>query len=108
MKVVYEAASLIEAYVGIAAPPRAAGARIADLVARHGVDLGPALDRFRQRLDLLGRAGVDLSKAEFSAEFGRTLEYYTGFVFEIELPGEGRRGRIALVFNSDLRPKAMK
>ncbi len=90
-----EAASLIEAYVGIAAPPRAAGARIADLVARHGVDLGPALDRFRQRLDLLGRAGVDLSKAEFSAEFGRTLEYYTGFVFEIELPGEGQRGRIA-------------
>jgi ATP phosphoribosyltransferase regulatory subunit len=91
----HEAAELIEAYVGITAPPRAAGARIADLATRRNVDLGDALDAFRRRLDLMGRAGVDLGKAEFSAEFGRTLEYYTGFVFEMELPGEGRSGRIA-------------
>jgi ATP phosphoribosyltransferase regulatory subunit len=33
--------------------------------------------------------------ADFSAEFGRTLEYYTGFVFEIASPELGPSSPIA-------------
>ena len=33
--------------------------------------------------------------ATFSAEFGRNLEYYTGFVFEISVPELGPRSPIA-------------
>ena len=43
----------------------------------------PALDAFQRRLDLLERAGIDIGRRDFSAEFGRNLEYYTGFVFEM-------------------------
>ena len=50
------------------------------------IGLTDALQAYQRRLELLRRAGVDTSTAEFSAEFGRTLEYYTGFVFEVFVP----------------------
>ena len=39
--------------------------------------------------------GIDVTKLVFSAEFGRNLEYYTGFVFEITVPGLGPQSPIA-------------
>ncbi len=32
---------------------------------------------------------------QFAADFGRQFEYYSGFVFQIELPGRGVAGQIA-------------
>ena len=43
-----------------------------------------AFAAYERRLSLLTAAGVDLGTADFSAEFGRNLEYYTGFTFQIE------------------------
>ncbi|RME96798.1 MAG: hypothetical protein D6773_16670 [Alphaproteobacteria bacterium] len=57
--------------------------------------MGLAIDSYRRRLDCLKGAGVDLGMLEFCAEFGRDLEYYSGFVFQVELPGMGRAGQIA-------------
>lgn len=78
-----ETAALIESYIGVAAPARAAGARLKDLMRDQDIDISAALDVFHRRLQLLSDAGVDVVHADFSAEFGRTLEYYTGFVFEV-------------------------
>ncbi|NJO13052.1 MAG: hypothetical protein HC872_05830, partial [Gammaproteobacteria bacterium] len=50
---------------------------------------------FQRRLDLIAKAGVDLGDAQFSAEFGRNLEYYTGFVFEVIAPALGPKSPIA-------------
>ena len=55
----------------------------------------PGLDAFQRRLDLIAKAGVDLAAAEFSAEFGRNLEYYTGFVFEVIAPALGAKSPVA-------------
>ncbi len=90
-----EAANLIEAYVGITAPPRAAGARIADLIAESGIDLAKELDDFRKRIERMAEAGIDFANAEFSAEFGRNLEYYSGLVFELNVEGMTDRFPIA-------------
>ncbi len=87
--------ALIEAYIAVTAPPKAAGARIEDLMRERGIDLGPALSAYQKRLDLMMEAGLELAGAEFSAEFGRDLEYYTGLVFEIEVPDMGKAGQIA-------------
>jgi ATP phosphoribosyltransferase regulatory subunit len=38
---------------------------------------------------LIEKNGVDLSRARFETGFGRTLEYYTGFVFELRASGGG-------------------
>ena len=59
------------------------------------VDLSHALEAFARRLELLRAAGVDVADATFSAEFGRDLEYYTGFVFEVIVPELGEKSPIA-------------
>jgi len=90
-----QTAALIESYVAIKAPVRDAGRRIEALQRPNRIDLGPALDAFRRRLDLLEAAGIATAGATFSAEFGRDLEYYTGFVFEISVPRLGPRSPVA-------------
>lgn len=90
-----EAADLIEAYLGVKAPARAAGARLQDLMLGRGVDLGRAFDVYHRRLQNFSKAGLDLSRFKFSAEFGRNLEYYTGFVFEVIVPSLGEKSPVA-------------
>lgn len=76
-------AELIESYLTISAPVRAAAARIKDLFQRNNVDVSDALDNFERRLSLLIKGDPAMAQATFDAEFGRHFEYYTGFVFEI-------------------------
>jgi ATP phosphoribosyltransferase regulatory subunit len=90
-----ETAALIEGYVAIKAPAREAADRIRRLVEARGIDISAGLDAFRRRLGLLAKAGVGLADAEFSAEFGRSLEYYTGFVFEVIAPALGPKSPVA-------------
>jgi ATP phosphoribosyltransferase regulatory subunit len=86
---------LIEDYLAVAGPPRAAMARIDDLMEVAGLDLGDALDTAQRRVDIFTEGGIDLGDTEFHSEFGRDLEYYSGFVFQIEIPEAGRSGQIA-------------
>ena len=90
-----ETAALIESYVAVKAPARVAVERLAHLARSHRIDLAAGLDAFRRRLDLIEQAGVAIADAEFSAEFGRSLEYYTGFVFEIIAPALGPKSPVA-------------
>jgi ATP phosphoribosyltransferase regulatory subunit len=88
-------AALIEGYTALKVPAREAAGRIEALIRPHNLDLGDALGAFRRRLDLLDAAGVDTKDAAFAAEFGRSLEYYTGFVFEIVAPELGPKSAVA-------------
>jgi len=88
-------AKVIEAYIAIEAAPHRAHEAIAALAGEARLEIGDALDRFARRLTLMAEAGLDADAAVFSAEFGRNLEYYTGLVFQFELPGRGKAGRIA-------------
>jgi ATP phosphoribosyltransferase regulatory subunit len=90
-----DAARLIETYVAVKAPAQAAARRLAEIARANGGGFETALAAFERRLARLAEAGIDLARAEFSAEFGRALEYYTGFVFEIVAPGLGRLSPVA-------------
>lgn len=90
-----ETAALIEGYVAVKSPAREAAARIGGIMRGRNIDIAAGLDAFQRRLDLIGKAGVDLADAEFSAEFGRNLEYYTGFVFEVIAPSLGFKSPVA-------------
>jgi ATP phosphoribosyltransferase regulatory subunit len=90
-----DTARLIESYTALKAPAREAAGRLEALVRPHRLDLGEVLAAFRRRLDLLDAAGVDSQGAVFAAEFGRDLEYYTGFVFEIVAPALGPDSPVA-------------
>jgi ATP phosphoribosyltransferase regulatory subunit len=90
-----ETAALIESYTALKAPALEAASRIEALTRSHKLDLGGVLGAFRRRLDLLDDHGVDTKDAAFAAEFGRNLEYYTGFVFEIVAPALGPDSPVA-------------
>jgi ATP phosphoribosyltransferase regulatory subunit len=78
-----EQAELIETALSISGPAGDALARLRALTAMGGADITPALDRFEARLAALESAGVDAAALPFDAAFGRNLEYYEGFVFEV-------------------------
>jgi ATP phosphoribosyltransferase regulatory subunit len=80
-------AGLIETALSIKGSAGNALARLRALTAEGDADITPALDRFEARLTALDRAGVDAAALPFDAAFGRNLEYYEGFVFEITAPG---------------------
>lgn len=88
-------AQFIASYVAIVAPARASARRVQELATLMGIDIGAAIEAYEQRLGLIASAGIDLDHAEFSADFGRALEYYTGFVFEVVTPCLGRKSPVA-------------
>ena len=90
-----ETANAIESYVAVKTPARAAVRELNRLLRQYRIDLAEPLRAFQRRLDDLDTAGVITDEAEFSAEFGRNLEYYTGFVFEIVVPELGRKAPLA-------------
>ena len=87
--------------------------RVADEVRRlappdHGVDA--ALAAHARRLDALTARGVDPASLRFRGAFGRSLDYYTGLVFEVRdgdavLAGGGRYdGLLSLLGASEPAP----
>ncbi len=90
-----EAAGLIAAFMEVSCPAEEAVARVRKVVKAGSIDIDDALDRLEARLAVLKKAGVDLSTATFSTGFGRTLEYYTGHVFEIRVRALGDEAVIA-------------
>ena len=77
-----ETAALIEAYVRTKTAVPQAPAVLRKLVGKGSAAFNEALDAYERRAMLLGESGVDMGAADFSAEFGRSVGYYTGFVFE--------------------------
>ncbi len=80
----------IDDYLAIRGSPDAAATALATLAAEVGGEFAQAVDRYKRRNRLLAEAGVAADGLEFSSVFGRSLEYYTGFVFQIEVEaGDG-------------------
>jgi len=90
-----DAADFIARYVAISSPARTAGTRIAELVNGAPSGSSAALETYDRRLALLANAGIDLDRVTFSAEFGRSLAYYTGLVFEVRSTALGPQSPVA-------------
>ena len=78
-------AQLIERVFSVSGPATRAAQELRQITSGLGIDT--ALDRFESRLDALADHGADPAGLTFDADFGRNLEYYDGFVFEMALPG---------------------
>ena len=76
------AVKAIEAYLAIEGDPVSV-LKDLDKVAK-GARYAQALDQFRRRLAAMTKLGLKPESFSFAATFGRNLEYYTGFVFQIE------------------------
>lgn len=76
-------ADAVAALLDISGPAPQALAKVRSLLGTIGIDLGPQLARMEARLATLKSLGVDSARVQFTAHFGRNMEYYTGFVFEV-------------------------
>lgn len=82
-------AALIDDLMAIKGPARDVSQRLRALTDRVGIDIGATIDTFERRLSLIEAAGVPPDDLVFDASFGRNLEYYDGFVFEMRANGVG-------------------
>ncbi len=96
-----EAHSALRAFLAIRTPLRDAAAALTEFSRRHEIDLGAALGRFSERANTLMLQATDEVEFRFDASFGRPLEYYSGFVYEVRdaatgstLAGGGRYDRL--------------
>jgi ATP phosphoribosyltransferase regulatory subunit len=76
-------AESIAKLLAISGPAEAAIADIRALTKSVGVSLEPQLKAMHARLETLKSLGVAPERISFAARFGRNMEYYTGFVFEL-------------------------
>ncbi|HWL31345.1 MAG TPA: ATP phosphoribosyltransferase regulatory subunit [Xanthobacteraceae bacterium] len=81
-----ETRTLIEKFLAISGDPDEAAAELRSLATSAGLKLDAALDLFESRTGFLAARGVDVGRIRFSTAFGRGLDYYTGFVFELHDP----------------------
>jgi ATP phosphoribosyltransferase regulatory subunit len=85
-----EMRTLIERFLAVAGTPDDAVASLRTLTEDAGLSLDPALDLFESRTGFLAASGVDVTRIRFETGFGRGVDYYTGFVFELH----DRQGRV--------------
>jgi ATP phosphoribosyltransferase regulatory subunit len=78
-------ADAIAAYLDVKVPASQAADTLRKLARTASVSLDPAIAALERRLGLIERHGVSLNRATFAAQFGRNMEYYTGFVFEFRV-----------------------
>lgn len=84
-----EAAALIDAYIRARLPATETSAALRKLVGEKNKGFVAAIAAYERRCGLLAESGIDMSAVDFSAEFGRSVGYYTGFVFEIVVDALG-------------------
>jgi ATP phosphoribosyltransferase regulatory subunit len=94
-------ARILERYLAISGDPKAALSAVKALARQSRLDIGGAVDRFAARNEAFAGHGIDLRQLSFAADFGRRLDYYTGFVFEMHasrgakpIVGGGRYDRL--------------
>jgi ATP phosphoribosyltransferase regulatory subunit len=81
-------ADLISSFLGVKAPAGQAVEALRKLAKTAGVSLDAPIAALERRFGLIERHGFNLARATFATQFGRNMEYYTGFVFEFRANGE--------------------
>jgi len=84
-----DALTLIKRFLGIGGDPVEAIAQLRALAADAKLDLTAAIDQLDARVGLMARRGIAIGSVRFATAFGRGLDYYTGFEFELHRKGNG-------------------
>ena len=84
-----DALATIKRFLAIAGDPDDAIARLRALADDAKLDITAAIDQFESRVGFMAARGIDTRLTRFSTSFGRGLDYYTGFEFELHAKGNG-------------------
>jgi ATP phosphoribosyltransferase regulatory subunit len=78
--------TLIRRFLAVSGSPKEGASALRALLREAGLDLSAALELFESRIAFLADRGVPVDRITFSPGYGRGVDYYTGFVFELHDP----------------------
>ena len=84
-----DALAIIRRFLSIAGDPRDAITQLRSLASDAKLDIMAAIDALESRVGFMAARGIDTALTRFSTAFGRGLDYYTGFEFELHAKGNG-------------------
>ncbi|HWX86070.1 MAG TPA: ATP phosphoribosyltransferase regulatory subunit [Xanthobacteraceae bacterium] len=84
-----DALTIIKRFLAIAGDPAASAAELRALATDAKLNITAAIDEFESRVGFMAARGIDVRNTRFSTSFGRGLDYYTGFEFELHNSGNG-------------------
>jgi ATP phosphoribosyltransferase regulatory subunit len=90
-----DALGLIKRFLAISGDPNDALQQLRALAADAKLDLSAAIDQFESRVGFMAALGIDTAKTRFSTSFGRGVDYYTGFEFELHRKDNGSEPLVA-------------
>jgi ATP phosphoribosyltransferase regulatory subunit len=90
-----DAISIIKRFLAIAGEPEGAVKQLRALAADAKLNMSAVIDQFESRVSFMAKRGIDTKQARFSTSFGRGLDYYTGFEFELHHRGNGAEPLVA-------------
>jgi ATP phosphoribosyltransferase regulatory subunit len=84
-----DALDLIKRFLAISGAPHDSIARLRALAADAKLEITAAIDALESRVGFMAARGVETGAMRFSTSFGRGLDYYTGFEFELHARDNG-------------------
>jgi ATP phosphoribosyltransferase regulatory subunit len=84
-----DALQTIKRFLAITGEPDAAVAQLRALADDARLNIAAAIDQLESRIGFMAARNIDMGKIKFSTSFGRGLDYYTGFEFELHGKGSG-------------------
>jgi len=91
----HNALNLIKRFLAISGDPDAAVAQLRALAREAKLEITAAIDELEARIGFMAARGIDVKTLRFSTAFGRGLDYYTGFEFELHARGNGKEPLVA-------------
>jgi ATP phosphoribosyltransferase regulatory subunit len=83
------ALTVLKRFLAISGEPDEAVVKLRALASDTGLEIGAAIDQLESRIGFMAARGIDISRTRFSTSFGRGVDYYTGFEFELHEKGNG-------------------
>lgn len=90
-----DALRTIQRFLAIQGEPDQALAELRALASDAKLDLSAAIDQFESRIGFMAAHGIDTHAIRFSTAFGRGIDYYTGFEFDLHARGNGAEPLVA-------------
>ena len=90
-----DALSTIKRFLAISGDSRDAIKQLRSLASDAKLDIAAAIDAFESRVGFMATRGIDIAQTRFSTSFGRGLDYYTGFEFELHAKDNGTEPLVA-------------
>ena len=80
----HEALTIIKRFLAISGDPDDALGQLRALASDAGLDIHRAIDQVESRTGFMAARGVETDSISFATAFGRGVDYYTGFEFELQ------------------------